>query len=196
VSATARRRRAVLAGHQGDVGAAHKALTDADAAVRAGALGALERLGQLDDDALIAALLDPAANVRRRAAQLAARHAEVSLLHALEDDDPSVVEMAAFASGEQQPPNPAAVRTLAALSSGHPDALVREAAIAALGAIGDATALPVIIAALDDKPAIRRRAVIALAPFSGPAVDQARARARTDRDWQVRQIAEDIDDSP
>jgi hypothetical protein len=39
---------------------------------------------------------------------------------------------------------------------------------------------------------VRRRAVIALAPFAGPEVDAALERARTDRDWQVRQAAEDL----
>ena len=52
--------------------------------------------------------------------------------------------------------------------------------------------LPAILAATRDKPAVRRRAVIALAPFEGPEVDEALARALTDRDWQVRQAAEDL----
>jgi len=34
--------------------------------------------------------------------------------------------------------------------------------------------------------------VLALAPFDGPAVDAAIAKALTDRDWQVRQAAEDL----
>jgi hypothetical protein len=39
---------------------------------------------------------------------------------------------------------------------------------------------------------VRRRAVLALAPFDGPAVDAAVAAALEDRDWQVRQAAEDL----
>ena len=39
---------------------------------------------------------------------------------------------------------------------------------------------------------MRRRATIALAPFDGPEVDEALARALADRDWQVRQAAEDL----
>ena len=74
----------------------------------------------------------------------------------------------------------------------HDDALVREAAVAALGAIGAQRSLPVIINAASDKATVRRRAVIALAPFDGPAVDAALATARNDRDWQVRQAAEDL----
>jgi hypothetical protein len=34
--------------------------------------------------------------------------------------------------------------------------------------------------------------VLALAPFSGPEVDGALAAALKDRDWQVRQAAEDL----
>jgi hypothetical protein len=34
--------------------------------------------------------------------------------------------------------------------------------------------------------------VLALAPFEGPDVDAALARALEDRDWQVRQAAEDL----
>jgi HEAT repeat protein len=63
--------------------------------------------------------------------------------------------------------------------------------VAALGSIGDEAGLPAIIAALGDRPAVRRRAVIALAPFEGPEVSEALHRALDDRDWQVRQAAED-----
>ena len=72
--------------------------------------------------------------------------------------------------------------------------VAREAAVAALGALGDPDALPVILAACRDKPAVRRRAVLALAPFDGPEVDAAIAAALDDRDWQVRQAAEDLRD--
>ena len=67
---------------------------------------------------------------------------------------------------------------------------MREAAVAALGAIGDARGLPAILAATGDRPAVRRRAVLALAPFEGPEVTAALERARDDRDWQVRDAAE------
>jgi HEAT repeat protein len=71
-------------------------------------------------------------------------------------------------------------------------ALVREACIASLGAIGDARGLPAILSGCTDKPAVRRRAVLALAPFEGPLVDEALQRALSDNDWQVRQNAEDM----
>ena len=44
----------------------------------------------------------------------------------------------------------------------------------------------------DDKPAIRRRAAVALAAFEGPEVEAALRRCLEDRDWQVRQVAEDL----
>ena len=72
------------------------------------------------------------------------------------------------------------------------DALVREAAVASLGAIGDQRAVATIIAACSDKPAVRRRAVLALAPFEGDDVEAAIDGALEDRDWQVRQAAEDL----
>ena len=64
--------------------------------------------------------------------------------------------------------------------------------MAALGAIGDQAGLAAILVATTDRPAVRRRAVLALAPFEGPEVDDALTRARSDRDWQVRQAAEDL----
>jgi len=106
------------------------------------------------------------------------------------------VEVAAWGSGERSPAEPGAVARLSELATGHEDALVREAAVAALGAIGDPAGLPAILAATTDKATVRRRAVIALAPFDGPEVDAALAAALTDRDWQVRQSAEDLTAPP
>jgi HEAT repeat protein len=195
--AAARRRAAALAGHEGDGPAARAALGDPDPSVRATALGALERLGLLSAADLEQGLADPALVVRRRACEAVARRPgdrPPSLLGLLDDDERELVEVAAWASGEREPPEPGAVDALASLVRDHPDALVREAAVAALGAIGDPAGLPSILAALGDKATVRRRAVLALAPFDGPEVDAALATARGDRDWQVRQAAEDLSD--
>ena len=81
------------------------------------------------------------------------------------------------------------VAALVALATDHEDPLVREAAVAALGALGDPGGLTAILAATTDRPAVRRRAVLALASYEGPLVDAALERARTDRDWQVRDAA-------
>lgn len=196
--AVAQRRRAVaLAGHQGDEQAARAGLDDPAPAVRATALGALERLGALHTDDVARALDDPSPVVQRRACEAAAGlpgDAPPSLRSVLASDDVTVAETAAWASGERQPPEAGIVAVLAALATGHEDALVREAAVAALGAIGDEVGLPAILAATTDKATVRRRAVLALAPFDGEEVEAALARAREDRDWQVRQAAEDLTD--
>jgi HEAT repeat protein len=142
------------------------------------------------------ALSDPAPAVRRRAAELAPTlGAPARPLRALlTDGDVTVVEAAAWALGELGPSavRAGAVPALAAMAGNHDDALAREAAVAALGALGDRAGLPAVLAACGDKPAVRRRAVLALAPFEGPDVDAALRAALEDRDWQVRQAAEDL----
>ena len=80
----------------------------------------------------------------------------------------------------------AAVEQMCVIATTHEDARCRESAIAALGAIGDDRARPAILAALDDKPPVRRRAIVALSNFEGPDIEAALARASEDRDWQVR----------
>jgi HEAT repeat protein len=191
----ARRRAAAVAGHEGDVVSARRFLADPAPSVRATALGALARAGSLAGADLAAALADPSPVVRARAAELAAGipgDADPALVAVLADHDAAVVDAAAWASGERQPPEPGVVAALAAVTTGHDDPICREAAVAALGAIGDPAGLPAILAATSDRPAVRRRAVLALAPFNGPDVDAALERALTDRDWQVRQAAEDV----
>jgi HEAT repeat protein len=85
-----------------------------------------------------------------------------------------------------------AVRALGTIATSHPEPLCREAAVAALGSLRVVAGLPAVLAALSDKPAVRRRAVVALAGFDGPVVDAALAKAAEDVDWQVRQVAEDL----
>jgi HEAT repeat protein len=189
-----RRRAAAVAGHAGDEAGARALLADPDPAVRATALGALGRLGRAGVAEVEAALADPSPEVRRRACRVATGVAGVDLLAMLDDADAGVVEVAAWALGERAGASVDAVARLSKVATGHADPLCREAAVAALGAIGDERGLPAILSATKDKPAIRRRAVIALAPFEGPEVDAALEAARSDRDWQVRQAAEDLSD--
>jgi HEAT repeat protein len=182
-----------LAGHREDEGTVRAGLTAADPGVRVVALGALARLGRLEAVDLAAAAADPDVTVRRRAAEEAGRtDAAVDVLALLADDDPLVVEAAAWACGERRPVPEGTVAALADVAGGHEEPLCREAAVAALGAIGDEEGLPAVLAATADKPAVRRRAVIALAPFEGEEVDAALQRALEDRDRQVRQAAEDL----
>jgi HEAT repeat protein len=175
---------------------------DADGRVRAAALGALVQRGDVRRAARVwlAGVADPDARVRRRAANLApalAARREPALLatplvELLADPEVTVVEAAAWGLGELGACAVAAgaVGVLSTTATGHADPLAREAAVAALGALGDAAALPAVLAACRDKPAVRRRAVLALAPFDGPEVDAALAVAADDRDWQVRESAE------
>jgi len=143
-----------------------------------------------------AAIGDADAGVRRRAAELTPRRrgrapgTPTEVVALLGDEDVTVVEAAAWAIGELADTDPATVMALEQVVTGHPDPLAREAAVAALGAV--AAGLDAVLAACHDVPTVRRRAILALAPFDGPAVDDTLARALTDRDWQVRQAAEDL----
>jgi HEAT repeat protein len=190
-SPTERRRAAAIAGHAADEAAVRRALGDPDAGTRSVALGALARLGRLGPDDLRAALTDPDPAVRARAVELAVPAGEIGLVPMLDDPDPLVAEQAAWALGER-PPERSVVAALTATAGRHDDPLVREAAVAALGALGDPDGLPAVLAATSDRPAVRRRAVLALAAFDGPEVEAALRRALGDRDRQVRQAAEDL----
>ncbi len=189
----------VEAGYRGNIDLVEAAAGSPEAPLRFAALGALLRLDVLDGARLEAFATDPDPSVRRRAAELAPRipdagTLEIQLVEML-SDEPEIAEIAAFALGEigssgthvLQPPTIAAIeRTVRS----HDDALCREAAVAALGALH--TGLDTILAACADKATVRRRAIIALAPFEGAEVDAALETALSDRDWQVRQAAEDL----
>lgn len=179
----------------------HAAATDDDdPRVRTAALGALVRAAPdtaVDD--VLGGFADRAVAVRRRAAELATGvppddRVVRALLDLLDDGDVTVIEAAAWALGEMGDAArcAGAVPGLVIVAREHHDALAREAAVAALGALGDRDALPAILDACRDKPAVRRRAVLSLAPFDGPEVDAALDAALDDRDWQVRQAAEDL----
>jgi HEAT repeat protein len=191
--AAARRRRAALAGHEADEATARELLEDDEPSVRATALGALARTGVLRASDVERALVDADPGVRRRACEEGASVVDVDLLPALDDADRSVVEAAAWALGERGAEGADAVDALAAVARDHDDPLCREAAVAALGAVGDRRGLDAVLAAASgDRPAVRRRAVVALAAFEGPDVEAALRAALEDRDWQVRQAAEDL----
>ena len=176
------------------------AASDPDPRVRAAAVAALVRAagGRRAAAAWRHGCADPAPEVRRRAAELTPSLADPPplrpLVALLADPDVTVVEATAWALGELRDPtrDADAVAPLSRLATDHDDPIAREAAVAALGALGDPAGLPAILAACTDKPAVRRRAVLALAPFEGPEVDAALDHALKDRDWQTRQAAEDL----
>ena len=204
----ARRRAAVEAGHRGDVAAAIVLLDDPDPAVRGAALGALSRAGGLSGEVLHTALGDPEPAVRRRACEevgralatataagrraLSTTEAVMLLVPALADTGDEVVEAACWATGEAGDAARDSVPLLCAIARQHRAALCREAAVAALGAIGDRRGLESVLGALDDRPAIRRRAALALAAFDDPRAEAGLRRCLGDRDWQVRQAAEEL----
>jgi len=141
-------------------------------------------------------LTDERVDVRREAVTLLARSTghdvtiDEVLVEALRDEDPLVVDGAAFALGEHL--YSPAVEELIDVARDHEDARCRESAIAALGALGDDRARGVILNALSDKPPVRRRAIVALSNFEGPDVEEALDRASDDRDWQVRAAVDQL----
>lgn len=161
-------------------------------------------------DVLRAALDDDDATLRRDAAEAVGRRAPcaralyaplVALLTAPPDgtddgdDDTArtaaaaVREAAAFALGESDVDDAADVLVAALDTERSP--LVRESIAAALGALGRPHTLDTVCAlTTGEKPAVRRRAVIALAAFDDPAADAAIDRALADRDRFVREAAE------
>jgi len=204
----AARRAVVMAGHSGDLSGVLEHVDHPAAEVRASALAALARLGDLDTPRLVAGLCDAEPVVRRRAALVAARPTgdigaagaasdpmvTTALLTAIDDPDHGVAEVAAFALGERDHATMTAdvVARLSTMSSQHEDPLCREAAVASLGSLGDEAGLPAVLAACSDKATVRRRAVLALAAFDGDEVTDALREATGDRDLQVRQAAEDL----
>lgn len=185
-----------MAGHTGDLEVVLNGLSHEAPEARVVALGAALRMDVLDRDRLVAGLDDATAEVRYRAVELVARvqygvDMAERVIAAL--DDPELREVAAFVLGELPLDGNVLQRAVAALgaqATGDDDALARESAVAALGALGGG--LEYILTATGDVATVRRRAVLALAPFEGPEVDQVLEQALTDRDWQVRQAAEDL----
>jgi len=179
-----------LAGRRGEFDTATAGLRDPRPAVRVGALRVLARYNLVTVPILETLQVDRDPMVRRSTCELAASLPVVPWRGLLGDEDPGVVEAAAFAVGEVGEAE--ALDALVGLARGHADPLCRESAVAALGALGDERGLGAILDALSDRPAVRRRAVLALAGFEGEAVDEALQRASADRDFQVRQAAEDL----
>jgi HEAT repeat protein len=189
---TASRSELILAEGARDVRALQDALDATDPTMRALALGSLSRIEALSDEQLHTALSDNDRTVRVRAVELSITRHGINLVDHLQDVDDLVVETSAWALGERESADPKVVSALMTVATTHEVSICREAAIAALGAIGSEDGLPAILAGLDDRAPVRRRAVLALAPFDTPEVTAALNRATQDRDRQVRQAAEDL----
>lgn len=181
-----------LASHGRDVPALESAFDSDNPHIRVIALSGLHKCAALTPRHIALALTDPERAVRHRLAGIGAHDARVDLLHLLADGDYAVAETAAWALGERERVTDAEMQALIASATGHAEPLVRESCVAALGSLGDERGLPAILHACSDKPAVRRRAIISLAPFDSPETTAALRNALTDRDWQVQQAAEDL----
>ena len=183
---------------------AHFLVTHLDAGLprqRILALRGSVRQGLMNAERWLRALQDRNPVVRREALRLLAYESVTdtrifdavrSLLH---DEDPLVVDAAVFVIGEHVVLD--GVDELCQVAEVPEDARCRESAIAALGAIGDERGRATILRSLEDKPPVRRRAIVALVNFEGPDIEEALERASDDRDWQVRaavnQLGRDFD---
>jgi HEAT repeat protein len=172
------------------------ALGDSEPRHRVLALRSGTRRGIMSTTAWTGALGDESVEVRREALSLLAYEPGLSneLLDrvriALDDEDALVVDAAIFALGEHL--DARSVDRLADIARHHDDARCRESAVAALGVLGDDRGRAAILEALDDKPPVRRRAIVALSNFEGPDIDEALAAAANDRDWQVRAAVDQL----
>jgi hypothetical protein len=128
----------------------------------------------------------------RLAAEVDDPELDEAIRSSLDDPEPAVVETAAFVLGERLPASTASRERLESLAAGHPNALCRESAIAALGSIGDKASFPTVAAGCSDVATVRRRAVLALVAFDDPQVDTLLETLTHDVDWQVRQAAEEL----
>lgn len=154
------------------------------------------RRGLLGTNHWLAALMDSDVDVRREALTLLG-HERIdsdvlyeAIVSCLDDADALVVDGAIFAIGEHV--YVPAVERLSEIALHHDDARCRESAVAALGEIGDDRGRHAVLAALDDKPPVRRRAIVALSNFEGPDIDAALKKASEDRDWQVRAAVDQL----
>ena len=155
-----------------------KGLGASNARQRVLALRAGARQNVLSSDDWSHAFSDEDVDVRREALNLFAHHEQINTI--------LLEQVLGLLSDEDPPKSFPAVEALCHIGSSHDDARCRESAVAALGAIGDDRARETILNALEDKPPVRRRAIVALSNFEGPDIDAALEKASEDRDWQVR----------
>ena len=164
-----------------------------DPEVRRIAVGAIGNHPHLLPRAIEMLRSDPEPSVRRECAEIAGRlgTAPIAALEdALRDPSPEVREAATTALGEIAGPDSVA-KLIAVACDEQEDRLVREAAVASLGAIGDERARPVLLALIESAPPqIRRRCVPALSVFDGEEIEQALRGAAQDRNPMVREAAE------
>ena len=198
-----RRRRAILARHENselDESEIIGFLNDTAAVVREAALATVVKLNLDAEKHIVNAFNDDDHGVRKRAIELVIDLSDnqdyiSKILVLLDDSSTFVVETVCWVIGEigNNYENVAeVVNKVSQIALTHDDSLCREAAVACLGSLGHIDGLATLLRVLDDKPNVRRRATLALAPFEGPEVEEALKRKLKDRDLQTRQAAEDL----
>ena len=198
-----RRRRAILARHENselDESEIIGFLNDTAAVVREAALATVVKLNLDAEKHIVNAFNDDDHGVRKRAIELVIDLSDnqdyiSKILVLLDDSSTFVVETVCWVIGEigNNYENVAeVVSKVSQIALNHDDSLCREAAVACLGSLGHIDGLATLLRVLDDKPNVRRRATLALAPFEGPEVEEALKRKLKDRDLQTRQAAEDL----
>ncbi len=175
-------------------------LNDTAAVVREAALATVVKLNLDAGKHIVNAFNDDDHGVRKRAIELVIDLSDnqdyiSKILVLLDDSSTFVVETVCWVIGEigNNYENVAeVVSKVNQIALNHDDSLCREAAVACLGSLGHIDGLATLLRVLDDKPNVRRRATLALAPFEGPEVEEALKRKLKDRDLQTRQAAEDL----
>jgi len=175
-------------------------LNDTAAVVREAALATVVKLNLDAGKHIVNAFNDDDHGVRKRAIELVIDLSDnqdyiSKILVLLDDSSTFVVETVCWVIGEigNNYENVAeVVNKVSQIALTHDDSLCREAAVACLGSLGHIDGLATLLRVLDDKPNVRRRATLALAPFEGPEVEEALKRKLKDRDLQTRQAAEDL----
>ena len=143
-------------------------------------------------DTLVLILNDEEAAIRAAAAEklgVCGRRALEYLANAQSDDAPEVREAVATAYGEIS--DASAIPWLVEIGNDDKDRTVREAAVAALGAVGNDQAIePLLEFIAKGPPQVRRRAIAAITVFDDPRIESAIQRAAFDRNPGVREAAE------
>ena len=186
-----RLQKVVLAAFRNQTAIAEAGLSDPNGRIRAAAITSMHRLGALNRENIEAALQDEAIEARLAAVRASVQLPWFSLkAHLGREQNPLVLESIIFAIGEKQELD--AYPQLCEIATDNTDALCREAAVAAIANFQREDSLEVLIKASQDKPAIRRRVAIALAGLDSPGASALLQKLSTDRDWQTRQIAQEI----
>jgi len=143
-------------------------------------------------DRLVELLDDEEASLRAAAAEKLGVCGNRGLVHlsaAQHDEEADVREAVATAYGEIS--DASVIPWLVEVGNDDQDRTVKEAAVAALGAIGSDEAIdPLLEFIAKGPPQVRRRAIAAITVFDDPRIEPAIQRAAFDRNPGVREAAE------